>query len=526
MDRFNKQYNIWVIAICVCMFFLISANTYASGFMFNDNNKAALRVNSLTDKIDEKEDIERFTAGLRLFTKIEILKKALLQRNIINGLRNEQLERMIDILGSSSSNNGKARQLYALFPSGSIVFKELRQVIVEVQQLYEKLDAEPKRKAKIVIAGDIELPAVLLGKIKRIVMTDFKDLIKGVDYDFSEGRNVYIDLRKLFGTSFLIGNESVELIKLKGVCFNSDEELQPFKGVFPLKIDFGPNGEVVSQTLPVSKPTGAMTMDTVENEFSLTDFAFVNGVPIAMTIGKASFDELDYQGNQLGVLILGIKRADGKDLRTVLAELAGGWEMRDGAFMFTIDPGKTIANRYKIIALSRRIGKAYKDMHKLRIFNHMAHMGNILATLDGSVRIADLEYSKRLVNPTVPQEVAYRVNDLRAFFTGLEFGLNPAISADLRDKFGIDITKEFLASYLGEYAAEGAFHYYTQKGLNLILGTLHNNKETINQQPLLISVQALVRAEAGQSISIKEGRNVADFNDIDEKLSQVLGKYL
>lgn len=486
----------------------------------------AKKRSSLVKRLQENKETKfyRVTNTLPLDNNTPLLRSLLIQcgisEKIVGRQSDEDIEQIAELIEGPLSNNEKTRRLNELL---GLSRRNAHQIIKKFGRLYERVTTESKRKADITIRQDIEIPPVLLKMIERIITADFRDLIRGIDYDYSEGRNVYIDLTRVLGAPLQIGDDTIELIKLKGVCFNSDEELQPFKGLFPLYIDFGPHGEVTSQIRPSDKPTGAMTMDTVDNEFTLIEIAYRNNARVSVPIGKALFEKLQFQRRPLGVLILGINRKDEKDLRSVLAELAGEGKYEGDAFTFYLDSAKTKANHTRIISLIRNVGVAYRELHALGIVNHMAHMGNILATRDGAVRIADFEFSKRLENPTVAQEAAYRINDIRSFFTGLERDLNPNLIIALREEFGIDIAGEFLMGYLREYAESGTFRYFTQQAVHDVLASLHKNRDYIDKNPLLVSVKTLIENSRRQGakdtdiLAREEGRTaVARTSAADE----------
>ncbi len=417
------------------------------------------------------------------------------------------------------------------------------------------IGAEPKKKATIMIEPDVEIPEPLYECIRKVITMDFRDLVQGVDYDYTEGRSVYIKVSRILGRPLVIKGKTIRVIKLKGVCFNSDDRIVPYpRSLTITKVFYGPDGEVVRQEEAPDRPTNAGTMDAVDNEFELMDIAYKGGASVPMALGKAVYEDIEFQGKQLGVLILGIEKENEKDLRRALADLAGeGYHVPDGSFMFNLEPAKTRRNKDKINSLIRRTGREYRKLHNCGVIQHGAHALNVLVASDGTVRLEDFEIGVKLENPTVAQDVAHRLNDFRAFFQMLAANLDQGLIYDLKNIYGINIHRELLAGYLGEYAREGAFSYvddpieirrvggvrryvYECK-IGRILSRLHHDRDHINRDPLLVSMKALVEADrraAGtrertapggeESVPLDEVRRVLLENGVAQKVVDELSE--
>jgi len=393
-----------------------------------------------------------------------------------------------------------------------------------------EIQSEPSRvtgakPAKIVYTDSLEIPPLLDETIRRIVTTDFKDLIEGVDYDFKEGRSVYVNVRRLLGHPWIVNGRPLELVKLKGVAFDSGAPLKPFAGVFPLVIDFGPRGEILAQRRPDAKPTGAMTLDAVQNEFEATSVASRGRANVALPLGTSVYETARYEGKPLAVLILGLRQTSEQDLRSYFVNLIGHGKIfrESNEFGIFIEPGKAMANREKVIGFLRNVGAAYCHIHDLGLFNHMNHPGNILISGNGRIRISDFEFSRILRGLTRAQETAYRVNDLRAFMDSIDLHFAPALLEDLRKKFAIDIQKEFLAGYLGADADEKALSYAQGPLLNDVLALLTLRPDFFHENPLLITVSHRIdsRSEIRKAVTVS-----GEFKrEISERISVLQESY-
>jgi len=147
----------------------------------------------------------------------------------------------------------------------------------------------------------------------------------------------------------------------------------------------------------------------------------------------------------------------------------------------------------------------------------------------------------------VPQDVAHRLNDFRAFFQMLAANVNQQWMYELQNAHIINIHRELLAGYLGEYAQAGAFscvdepikimrlrgvrRYAYECEIVKIVGRLHHDRNHINRDPLLVSMKAMVEAhrrvagiheraapEEEEVVSLNEIRRVLLENGVAQKV--------
>ncbi|HNX91056.1 MAG TPA: sigma-70 family RNA polymerase sigma factor, partial [Candidatus Omnitrophota bacterium] len=130
--------------------------------------------------------------------------------------------------------------------------------------------------------------------------------------------------------------------------------------------------------------------------------------------------------------------------------------------------------------------------HDIGVIQHMAHLGNVVATPDGKIRIEDFEYGERVKDFTVQQEMAYRVNDIRGFFLNYIAHLNPRLIEDLKNVFEIDIYREFLKGYLGEFANDHNLVFASFGALQNALQEVTRAPGITDTHPLLFSVKQVV----------------------------------
>ncbi|MFH2138637.1 MAG: hypothetical protein ABII88_09025 [Candidatus Omnitrophota bacterium] len=424
----------------------------------------------------------------------QILLKSGISKKLVAALGVEELAQVKEILQTNFSKNDQARRLVAVFPQGKMNVKEVRKAFIgKLVDLHKKVFAEPTKIAEIEIFQQAQLPEVLMEKIIRIITSDFKNLVKGLDYDYTEGRNVYIDVEKLLGRPIQVGRSTVKIIKIKGVCFNAEDELKPFKGLVPRRFIFGKKGEVFHQYMMPEKPTGAMGIDAANNEFNLTRIGWENNAQVAVPIGKASYEGLEYEGEQLGALILGIEDEKETDSRQALADMIGFGEndLQQDIFKFFVEPEKLKANHEHVITFLRSMGSSYRKLHDTGIIHNMVSMGNVLGVAFGESRIGDLEFSEQLQYATVPQEIAYRLSDIRNFATAIQNALNPQLIVDLSVKFKVNIVREFLVGYFGDDVDTKALRYITEPQLHDVLVGIHE-KAKINQHMDHIEQNALL----------------------------------
>ncbi|NQT95987.1 MAG: hypothetical protein HQ572_05995 [Candidatus Omnitrophica bacterium] len=390
----------------------------------------------------------------------------------------------------------QARSFNAILPSPQPGVKRARAIVKRAKSMLPRLTLATRKQATIDFAPDAQLPEALLVKVRKAITANIRDLKEGEDYHHREGGDLYINVTKVLGAPLEHNGKTIRVIKVKGVAFNAEERLKPFKGLFPLIIQFGAFGESVRQALRREKPEGAMTMDTVEDEFEVTDFACRHNASVAVALGKARFDTLKYEGQNLGALILGIENEQEANFRSAFVELLGsGRHLPDiDQFEVQLEPAKVAANRDRAIALVRRLGREYRQLHNVGVIHQMSNMGNILVAESGNVRLGDFEYSQILRKPTVAQEVAYRVNDIRNVFRSLEAFLRLDI---ILEQANIHIQREFLTGYLGEETEGDTLRYLSLQDMQNLLQNLTRHPDILWYDPFLTRMRTITRDNKG-----------------------------
>ncbi|MEI8176145.1 MAG: sugar nucleotide-binding protein, partial [Candidatus Omnitrophota bacterium] len=359
------------------------------------------------------------------------------------------------------------------------------------------LQTIPGRKsAELLFPDDSEMPEALVRQIQRVVTTNFRELVPGLDYDLHEGRSVYINVERILGHPFVLFGRAVRLIKLKGTCFNADDPLEPFtaRPLNPLIFTFNGEGLMVRQVKPPLKPTNAMTRETADSEFGAHDRGMRNDAPTACALGEAMHTSaMQYQGNTLAVPILGIEDEGEMSFAHAFSEMTGRLERLDfDRFLYWYNGIKASGNRELVCEFVRQAGRSYRRAQDAGIIQNTYGLSNTVSKPFGGTRLSDLEYSTLLEGPTRRQEIAYRLNEVIQFVSSCEGFFSTAL-ADLR-AVGIDMGVEFVRGYLGEYAQPGWEASCTVKGIEAIQEQMQHRNPAVESTPLYRSLDRLVVA--------------------------------
>jgi len=366
--------------------------------------------------------------------------------SLVSSLTGSQLNEFPRIVESSDSKLLKARAFAALFRPGQVDLKDARKAVTRFSQLWQGLDRAGERKYELYmeseVASSLPRPAILW--IQRILSTNFRNLFPQYDYSFVQGRSIYLNLPE----TIRVRCESFGQIKLKGVCFNADEDLKPFTSPVIYKTEFLPDGRILEQRLMPHKPTGAMQLAGAVNEFRLMDQAFKNGAKVVCPLGFGRFNDCNYKGEDLGFVVHALEGSE-TDLRSALASLVGEGRRGKSEYVMIVDASKVRKNKTVIEDLFTRLGKVYREFHDLDITQEeSAHPGNILVGSNLSIHLPDFEAGHDLTGMPPMQNLAYRLNQIRHFmWYGFRLHMNDHFLWDFKYYYGLDIAKLFLRGY-------------------------------------------------------------------------------
>lgn len=453
-----------------------------------DIDKAAVDVAGIFDKHSSSHEILR-----------AILPLCGIDEKLASRLDADRLSRLQQLVEDTTiSKNQLGDRFHELFPH--IKKNKARSLARKLRDLYQRQQAKPGRTANITWTSPDDLPAVIREKIDRILRLNMCDLVKGVDYDRTIGRSVYIDVEKHLGHPLNINGRLIREIKVKGVCFNADEDLKGFtESLSPFGLStittFKPDGSIDNQVPAPIHPVGGMLSEKSEHEYLIHNSAYQGLSQSACPLGHGEFEDIMYGFHRLGFLILGITNKEENDLRSALAEIVGTGRREGDVYKFFVDIETARKNRKQAIELFRNTGKAVREFHDRGFIHGFLHMGNIMVGPGNAVRISDFETVIHLPETaTAVQEVMYRANSIRSFLQGIETGLNPLIPRGLKSKVNINLVKEFFTGYYGGVPDDRkVYAYSTQSQLNNLLARIQQKQVTVQTDPFLAHILNIVR---------------------------------
>ena len=265
------------------------------------------------------------------------LSASQLRPGIVSGLSCENIDRLVERTRCSTSNNALARDFIGIIDDRSLSFDQARATAVKFKKLIGPVSPSV-RNAEVFAFEDIleQAPTDIVGHIGRIVSTDYRSLVKGVDFDFIDGRSLLFNAEHPFS---VFGREIAE-VKVKGAKFNSGEEMQPYKQLAPILAEFGTDGKITRQQQIDHKPTDAMEAPLAEREFELMTKAFRRNVGVVMPFCHCIFPSTSYAGQPLGS-VMHFREAGLRDVRTHFSEMIGDWKIMHQSFSIRLDIDKT-----------------------------------------------------------------------------------------------------------------------------------------------------------------------------------------
>ncbi|MDH5203575.1 MAG: hypothetical protein OEW69_10020, partial [Nitrospirota bacterium] len=287
-----------------------------------------------------------------------------------------------------------------------------------------------------------KLPDEVLRKIREAIAVDFskEDSVQR-DMGMGIGRSVTINLPE----PIFINNCVINAIRIKGVCFNQNEVLEPFvMWTVPREPFFDVEGGFVEDQC-FDQPYKGMFYERAYNQWRINRKAFEKGMRVDYPGGFGRYYNKTFQGRMLGFTIEGMEDKSDMQLLGGLVDLIGWKEFtKRGDMKIMLHVEKTKRNKAKILHMVADSGLQLRHLHKSGIIHRFISPTN-MKYRNRLISIGDFEDSIDADELTLKQKIGYRLYDLYALL--LSF---PQISENMFAKLtemGIPIWPTVLEAY-------------------------------------------------------------------------------